>query len=225
MAVTLKSKGAHTHILSLPPDKRDAVDAMLFKGHSAPKVASHIHEEWGLLTNVKHDTLKKALNRYKKQVLEGQLVGTFETVDEQGNTVIEKIEFSAYRPQLDSHALLQDIVIMQQSRLNKALSMEKGSAMLMDSTHKELKLYTEMVTRLSDLEVKLGLLSKLPDNGGDGANETVLVDQFSGQVIGRPELRTGLTLAISSLMQKVDSLPDDYAEDDEGEDSEFYSGG
>jgi len=62
-------------LMRLGDDRMTEVDFMFYNNVKATKIAARIQDEWGMLTDIKRDTLQRLLGKYKREVVDKRLVG------------------------------------------------------------------------------------------------------------------------------------------------------
>ena len=158
MAKNLK----HHLITQLEKLHLDKVEAMMFEGKSGPVIVDQIRE-WGYHADVKLDTLKKAVNRYRNQVVKGRIVNKVEIVDEQtGETRVETLEYIKEKPNVDVMDDLGNLINLQKERINKLYAREMKMPTLMKSLQVEIKELRELLTKMAGLQMELGHLRRVP---------------------------------------------------------------
>lgn len=163
MAIVKKKKDRpkFERIISLGADKVAQIDAMLFKNIDSVRVAHHIQDIWGDFDNVNIEALTKQLKRYK----ESEVVGRWLTQVIDDNGVVKddymKPMFEA-KAQLNAHDMLQDLVIVQQERMNKVYTREKKLPTNMDTVRKDIETYGKLLGQLAGLQMDLGYITRVP---------------------------------------------------------------
>lgn len=162
MAIVIKKeRPKYERIIALGADKVAQIDAMLFKNVKSAKVARHIQEVWGEFSNVDESALTKQLTRYKDE----EVIGRWLTQVIDDNGVVKEgymkpmVEAKA---KLNAHDMLQELVLVQQERLNKVYAREMKLPTNMDVVRRDIETYGKLIGQLSGLQMDLGYITRVP---------------------------------------------------------------
>jgi hypothetical protein len=157
-----KNKKPIYHMLkSLGEDKLAQIDAMLFKGVHLEKIANHIHKIWGLFDDIDTTKLVLVLSRYKNKELTGRWL--MQVTDDDGNLIPDHMKpIRSKKQKVDAHELLQDLVLVQQERLNKVYEREKKLPTTMETVRRDIDTYGKLLIQLANLQMDLGFIERAP---------------------------------------------------------------
>lgn len=151
-----KKAEKHATIKSLPLDKIEALEALLRKGESAPKIVSMIQDDWKLLTDVSFQALKKAVTRYKTDVVSNKIV---ETLKETG--AVKKIE--KLLADIDALGELGELIEIQKGRLKAALGKENlTQGLLLSQVSEAVRQLAIMLKQYQEMQFDLGVKQRAP---------------------------------------------------------------
>lgn len=153
----------------LGADRMAAIDEMLTRGVVASQVASIIRDEWQLLGGIKHDSVKKMLERYRKSELRERIVAQIAGAS-------EGVRASTLQKRASALDSLQELVDIQTGRFKKMLAREAQGPLLLKQVSDEGRLLKEMLVELGRLQLETGLLARAPKK------VTGTVTDASGQV-------------------------------------------
>lgn len=137
-------------------DERIAeLDALLGKGVLPSELATKIQNDWGFLTDLKHDSVKKMLERYRKSELREKVVA-------QITGVTRDVRTKTLQRRLNAMEELQELVEIQKGRYRKLLVKEQQGPLLLKQVTDEGKLLKEMLVELGKLQLETGLLVRAP---------------------------------------------------------------
>jgi hypothetical protein len=152
--VKIAVKGqAHARLRELPAEVLDKVDSKLTSGEPARAVAQWLQEDAKLLTDMKPDTLKKTLERYREGHLRNKVLSR---ITEAQHTLALK----TVQKRLNALDELEELVVIQRGRVDKMLMMEKDKPILLKSTTDEIRLLKEMLVDLGRVQMETGVLPK-----------------------------------------------------------------
>ena len=139
----------------LGPDRVAAIDEMLTRGIVASQVASIIQDEWKLLPAIKHDSVKKMLERYRKSELRDRIVAQIAGAS-------EGVRASTLQKRASALESLQELVDIQTGRFKKMLVKEQVGPLLLKQVSDEGRLLKEMLVELGRLQLETGVLARAP---------------------------------------------------------------
>ena len=146
---------AFAALKELGPEKVARIDEMLKKGIVTGQVATIIHDEWKVLTDVKHPTLKRMLERYRKGELRERIVAEIAGATEGTRT-------STLQKRVNALDALDELVALQTARYKKMLVKEQAGPLLMKQVSDEGRLLKEMLVELGRLQLETGVLARAP---------------------------------------------------------------
>jgi len=143
----------------LGPDNMAKVDSMLLKGETCEAVAKTIKLVWGLQKDMRLVSLAAVLSDYRSTNVKGQLI----MLDDP-----DAPRLSEFASKIDVMENLTALIGKQQDRVSKALVAEetktkkKGDYPLYINTKLEIQLLARLYEQMSDLQMDLGVLRKVP---------------------------------------------------------------
>jgi len=149
------SKVAFASLKALGEEKVGRIDDMLKKGMPASQIAAIIHNEWGDLKQLRPDSVKKTLERYRGTELRDRVVADIAGASQGMRTSTLQKRASA----MDS---LQELVDIQTTRFKKMLVKEQTMPLLLKNVSDEGRLLKEMLVELGRLQLETGVLHRAP---------------------------------------------------------------
>ena len=155
----MKKKAAGPSVIdrleSLGPEVMDRIDSRMASGESPITVARWVQEDLQQLTDVKLETLKKALHRYLGGELRDKVMGRIAAAQRGASqaTVLKR---------LNAMDELEEMVRYQRGRVDKLLMREEqlpGGILLKDTTN-EIRLLKDMLVDLGRVQMETGLLPR-----------------------------------------------------------------
>ena len=137
----------------LGKEKLGAIDEMLSKGIVASQVATIIRDDWQLLRDVKHESVKKMLERYRKFELRERIVHQIAGTN-------EGVRASTLAKRLNALDSLNELVEIQTGRFKKMLQREAQGPLLLKQVSDEGRLLKEMLVELGRLQLETGVLQR-----------------------------------------------------------------
>jgi len=131
------------------------IDEKLRAGVSIEKLAEEIQEEHGERTDIKRDSLIRALYRYKNDIPANQLA------DRGLPAHIEK-KLNELKDDIDEIEELTLLYRLQRKRIILAMEQEEQINFLTKGTRKEFSEAREILMALAELKMKLGILDEKP---------------------------------------------------------------
>jgi hypothetical protein len=160
---------AFKSLKELGPEKVAAIDEMLTKGIVASQVATIIRDDWKLLQEVKHESVKKMLERYRKSELRDRIVQQIAGAN-------NGVRASTLQRRASAMENLQELVEIQTGRFKKMLVKEQMAPLLLKQVSDEGRLLKEMLVELGRMQLETGILARAPKK------VTGTVTDGSGQV-------------------------------------------
>ena len=156
-AMTKKAAGPSVieRLESLGPEVMDRIDSRMASGESPITVARWVQDDLQQLTDVKLETLKKALHRYLGGELRDKVMGRIAAAQRGASqaTVLKR---------LNAMDELEEMVRYQRGRVDKLLMREEqlpGGILLKDTTN-EIRLLKDMLVDLGRVQMETGLLPR-----------------------------------------------------------------
>lgn len=112
----------------------------------------------GLFTDVRPNSLKQYLYRYKWEVIDKQILVRADLIDPKVKARLA----SEVSHTLDVMSELGDLVVAQKDRVSKMLKREKDMPMLFNSLGGEIRTLANLLGQHADLSFELGLLRRIP---------------------------------------------------------------
>ena len=147
-----KRKDAYTHLKELP--YFDEIDSRIKANISVSAIARWIQEDRGGRLDVTRKGLEKQLFRYKRDLLPGEVMEKAPLFFQKH---IEKLERG-----FDEIEELENLYLLQLKRMDRCVEAEDIAGELFGSTRKEIQLASDLLSRIVDKKVQLGLISHEP---------------------------------------------------------------
>jgi predicted transcriptional regulator len=163
----------HEHVRTLPPERIEELDRALKRGEPAGAMADRVQNEWGLKKDVKRDTLVRAINRYRLDVVAGGEVARL--VEDKTPTQIAVIA-----NKIDVMQELVDLVVRQRERLVKLYTTEKPmQGVLLSQMNEAQRDMAVMLDKLARLQLETGIMPRAPRTlTGETVDEDGRVTRF-----------------------------------------------
>lgn len=149
------ARGAYKVLHDLGADTMEVIDSRLLEGQSGKAVAAWIQDELKQLPEMKPDTLKKMLERYRKTHLRQRTLARLAGFNGDRAT-----KFLVQR--LNAMDELEKLAREQRGRLDKMLEFEKKGPTAMTAVSAEVKLLKEVLTDLARVQLDTGVLHRAP---------------------------------------------------------------
>ena len=131
------------------------IDQMIGRGDLPRDIAQIIQTEWGLLTDVRADSVKKMLERYRKTELRAKVIA-------QVSGANELVRTKTLQKRLNAMEEIQNLVAVQRGRFEKMLVREHAGPLLLKQVSEEGRLLKDMLVELGKLQLETGLLVRAP---------------------------------------------------------------
>lgn len=133
------------------------VDDMLLAGETPTKVARWLQGDLEVLTDLKENSIKKNLERYRSKDLKQRMV------DETAERMMGK-SASGLKRQLVALDEMTDATALQKARVEKILVKEGQlpAGILLKQASDEMRLYKEMLVELGKLQLETGVMRRAP---------------------------------------------------------------
>lgn len=156
MKIKLASR-AFKNLKSLGTDRMEEIDSRLLSGEPCSSIAASIQVNWGKLKNIKPESLKKCLERYRETELRQKTIARIAEV--QSKSAIKTVQ-----KRLTALEHLEEMTQVQRGRVEKLLMREAKlpEGLLLRDTTNEIRLLKEMLTDLGRLQLETGLLKRAP---------------------------------------------------------------
>lgn len=178
-----KHRQSYQRLYALPDHIRTDLDSMVYdEDVSAADIARKLQNTYNVLTNITVSTLSQQIHKYRsdlkslakmkkmssehiKRIRKGKAVkeGTKTTKEKE----LEEEEKHAYKllKKLNSNVdvvhTLEETLAIQWQRVQKLKDVEKNMPLTMDKMGKEIKLFSELLSQLSRLQMDTGILRKI----------------------------------------------------------------
>lgn len=138
-----------------------AMDSHLLKGTDVTKVVRLV-KSWGYCTEVRDDTVYKAVARYKKEnILVKHLAAANNALGEDRDKTLEE-KLDTLRARVEPLRELERLAQIQKSRVEKMILIEAKAPALMDSQSKNIALYSGILSDLVKIHMQTGVIKKVP---------------------------------------------------------------
>jgi hypothetical protein len=140
----------------LPEDVREKAAQALIGGEAAIKVVEWLQGEKKVLTDIKPQTLRKMLDRYRSTDLRDNVFTriSIASANIPVNVIVKRI---------NSMTELEELVEIQKKRVQKLLDMEdKTSKLVLKNTTEEIKVLQGLLVQLGFLQLETGVIQRAP---------------------------------------------------------------
>lgn len=134
----------------------DEFHKLVCAGKSPEKLAKTMQDDWGERTDIKRDSLIRAIYRYKNDVPANQLV-------DGGVSEHQKKKLEDFAGDIDEVESLTKLFHLQVHRIMMAHNQESEINFLQKYTRKEIEEARNIVMALAELKIKLGVLDSQPE--------------------------------------------------------------
>jgi hypothetical protein len=148
-------KAAFSTLRALGDEVMSRVDSRLLSGESAIAIAHWLQHDLKLLTNVKEDSTRKMLERYRETDLRNRTMQRIMVAQSQ-------VPLKTVEKRLNAMDELEEMVRIQRSRVDKVLMKETvlPGGILLKSTSEEIKLLKEMLVDLGRQQLETGVMAR-----------------------------------------------------------------
>lgn len=146
---------AFKKLTTLSPELVAAVDDRLLKGDPPSTVAAWLQETCEVLLDIKRESLKKNLERYRAKDLKDRVISelTAKAAPETAHGIKKRI---------NAQDELEDLVCIQRARLDKLLVKEKGlpDGILLNQATAEVRLLKDSLESLGRIQLETGTMRR-----------------------------------------------------------------
>jgi len=154
------SKG-FKRLKALGEERVAVIENLLLKDYSSGYVASRIQNDWDALQDVKHSTLSRQIERYRRTEMAGQLAVYSDQLEKQDPSgERQKVALSRVAQDVDSIEELTELIHAQKARLQKIINREADMPTNMDQVGKDIKLLKDLIKDLAELQMETGQLQR-----------------------------------------------------------------
>lgn len=161
-------KNKHSDLYSMGGDFVERMEALLVRGLSTRKVAQRIQDEWGLLKDIKVETLAKKVLRYKVDIMDHHL---------QTEVVVKSNAEGAPKDTTETHKIkrifrksakidvleeLEELVKFQMHRVERIAALEDPMPTVLKQTREEVRELSNLLKQMSELQMDVGLMNRVP---------------------------------------------------------------
>lgn len=149
------SKGAFKAIKDLGGDILGEIEDRLSSGEPASAVADWLKKEQGLLRDMRRDNLIRTLDRYRATELRNKLLARITEAQHHDST-------KTISKRLNALNEMEEMVMIQRSRVDKALALESDKPMIIKLASDEIRLLKDLLAQLGSLQLETGFLHRAP---------------------------------------------------------------
>ena len=149
-----QSQRAHARLKSIGPELMHEVDEKLKFGKSSHEVAAYLHEQ-GALDDVKADSLRKMLDRYRQTELRDKTIAAL-TQAQKGGTYVKAVQ------RLHAIDELEELCRIQHARVTKVMGTETKAPLLIAQVGNEISRLHSLLSDLARLQLETGLIQRAP---------------------------------------------------------------
>lgn len=161
----------HKAIMSLPEPQQHQVDQMIRRGETAEFIANVIQKTWGASTEIKADSLRTAIMRYRQ--------------DMQKNNIVAKLKQSGVMDKVTNLARQVDVVDgwhklyhMQMARVEKLVEKEDQTPFYLPELSSAMEMLASILDKMGRIHLEIGLLRRVAKS----VNGTVSAPNERGEV-------------------------------------------
>lgn len=194
-------------LMALGEEKVTAINKLLLKDEQLIDVARFIQNDLGAYKDVADQSLVKQLRRYKTEVLlaspQAKDASLESETDKQRSVLLEALE-----ERVDVVAALNELIIIQRSRVMAVVQKEEKVGMPFSWLTKDISELKSLITTLADLEFDLGLRMRAPKD--------VPLHLIPHQNVGeynRYREEEERSMAVNNAISRITSLIEGEAED------------
>lgn len=148
-----KPSGAGSIIRTIEPDILEEVESRLTGGEPTKVVAAWIQGECKLFLQMKPDTLRKNLERYKTGELRKKVLSRI-------TEATHGLALPTIARRLNALDELERLAAIQRGRVDKMLGLEDGKPMLLKSTTEEIRALQGILVDMGKLQLDTGFLAR-----------------------------------------------------------------
>ena len=197
-----KKGSGYEKFLALPKEQRDIVDKMLLGGATAMKVVEVVRDEWGYFHDLKPDTLKRFVNRYRKGVVDKKIETKMEAAG-----VIDRV--TKLVQDVDVVEEQVKLIHLQRDRLLAVSSREAETTLqtglLLGTVGTEIDRMNRLLEKLAGMYEKIGILR--PDDEPDA------LESLGGDVLEVTSMTFKVTKNGPDAMKLIEGIEQELAND------------
>lgn len=144
----------YTRLTDMGAERLEEVRTHLKKGLSSMKLVKLIKADWGLFGELGDETLKKKLDRLRKDLRREMIQALTEKTVGKPTTALAR--------KLDVHDELVELAIAQKARYQKMLGKEMAAPLLLKQVSEEIRNYQAILRDLAQLELEMGIIKRAP---------------------------------------------------------------
>jgi hypothetical protein len=171
-------------------------------GIPCEKIAPWLHEQ-GAFTDLKEASLVRSLHRYKASLPPTEHPGTAAQ-----NFVQKKLD--GFKAGVSEVEELEKLYQLQLSRISLGMEKENTIQFLNKAVRPEIELASNILQKMAELKIKLGILKAVPvgvDVNLNGSVETRATHFFAGKSEGEKEKMGEFAAKLLGVLTKVPQLP------------------
>ena len=211
MTVKIQKKGRYKRLLALGEEKIAVINNFFLQGKSADYVANFIQQDLAEFTDIKTDTLRQQLNRYRKEMVDAKLVMAEKSLDtEEGRVILAKIN-----DEMDVIVELKELIEYQKSRLAKVSEKEAASPLIFSWLQKDISALGQLYRHLASIQLETGHLKRVPKEvtAQVGVSSTDGEKQYYAEVKVSEAVQIATQKAMQILEGQYEEVYDDAGTD------------
>lgn len=191
------TEGGFVQLRSMPPENLAAIQSDLRSGRGLTAIARTIQGDWGLLTDMKENSLVKMLLRYRDKALVQPLAVALGGDSGKVNSLARKVESA-----MNALSGMEALVNIQMARIQELREKEKTLKMPFQWVSKEIETAATMLKDLQKMQIDTGIVEyRGPLLGKNGQAMSVVTPDGTTVTVGgsNDQLNSALSEAHSIL--------------------------
>jgi hypothetical protein len=139
-----------------------ALDSYLLSDHPIPKIIRIIKDDWGYMKGNSDQAVRRMLYRYKDKVIRIRQAKVASKHTKSAELQKLTAAISEMEIRLDPVRMLEDLVRMQSSRLQKMSEVEAKAPTLLEAQTKNVSIMGDLLVKLVGAQLEVGLLQRVP---------------------------------------------------------------
>lgn len=190
-------EGGFVALRGLPPDNFAALQAELRTGKGVTPIARMIQQEWGLLKDMKENSLVKMLLRFREKVMVTPLAIALEGDTDKIIALAKRVE-----KRMDVLGKMESLVAIQMERINELREKEKSLKMPFQWAGKEIDTASNMLKDLLKMQMDTGIVEyKGPLLNKAGQAVSVTTPDGTTVTVGENPLHKALSDTLTVLTE------------------------
>lgn len=152
VAQRLRDRSALDRLREDHPEEYEKVEGLISRGVSSYQIAQDVHE-WGLLKDIKWETIKHGLQRHRRRELKARIEKALTSKDGDPEKILQRISVIN---------TMEKVVATQIERFDKVVKLEADKPLMMDLVGKESDRLMDYLGRIANMYFETGLMARAP---------------------------------------------------------------